>query len=232
MFRWESLAAPEVSCSAQSLRGCISVLCALLSDSRCTCKISRSSCITPKATLHSPVYAGGFRVLLYTSTRSPKCSYNLRRNFCSLRDARQVYIRNTACCVHVCKARAVPVKFLCASRVLREFMIPPSCTLGLTRANTSYYVHVRKARAVPVKFLYASRVSQEFMIPPSRTLGLTRGNTPCYVHVRKARAVPVKFLRASRMPREFMILPSRTLGLTRANTSCYVHVRCKEVWNS
>ena len=201
------------------------MLCAPLSVSWRACKISRSSCITPKATLHPPVYAGGFRALLYISSRSPKCPYNLRRNFCSLRDARQVYIRNTACCVHVCKARAVPVKFLCASRLFREFMIPPSCTLGLTRANTSYYVHVHKARAVPVKFLHASRVSREFMIAPSRTLVLTRGNTPCHVHIRKARAVPVKFLRASHMPREFMIPPSRTLGLTRANTSCYVHIR-------
>ena len=200
MFRWESLVAPEVSCSAWSLCGRILVLCAPLSVSRRACKISCSSCITHKATLHPPVYAGGFKALLYISSRSPKCSFNLRRNFCSLRDARQVYIRNTACNVHVRKSCAVPVTFLCASLMLREFMIPPSCTLGLTRANTSCYVHVRKARAVPVKFLRASRVPREFMIPPSRTLGLTTANTPCYVQVRKARAVPVKFLRASRMP--------------------------------
>ena len=82
----------------------------------------------------------------------------MRRNFCSLGDARQVYIGNTGCYVRVRKARAVPVKFLRASRMPREFMIPPSRTLGLTRANTSCYVHVRKARAVPVEFLRASRV--------------------------------------------------------------------------
>ena len=200
MFRWESLAAPVVSCSAWSLRGHISVLCAPLSVSRRACKISYSSRITHKATLHPPVYAWCFKALLYISSRSPKCSYNLRRNFCSLGDARQVYIGNTGCYVRVRKARAVPVKFLCASRVPREFMIPPSRTLGCTRANTPCYVHVRKARAVPVKFLRASRMPREFMIPPSRTLGLTRANTSCYVHVRKARAVPVEFLRASRVP--------------------------------
>ena len=158
MFRWESLAAPIVSCSAWSLRGCILVLCAPLSVTRRTWKISYSSRITHKATLHPPVYAGGFNALLYISSRSPKCSYNLRRNLCSLGDAWQVYTGNTACYVNVRKARAVPVKFLCASRMLREFKIPPSCTLGLTRANTSCYVHVRKTHAVPVEFLRASRV--------------------------------------------------------------------------
>ena len=139
-------------------------------------------------------------MLLYISSRSPKCSYNLRRNFCSLRDAQEVYIGNTGCYVRVGKARAVPVKFLRASHVPREFMIPPSRTLGRTRANTPCYVHVRKAPAVPVKFLRTSRMPREFMIPPTRTLGLTRANTSCYVHVRKARAVPVEFLRASRVP--------------------------------
>ena len=200
VFCWESLAAPEVSCSARSLRGGITGLCAPLSVSRRACKISRSSCITPKATLHPPVYAGGFRALLYISSRSPKCLYNLPRKFCSLRDAQQVYRRNTACCVHVRKAREVPVKFLGTFRVLPEFMIPPSCTLGLTRANTSCYVHIRKSRAVHVKFLRASLVSREFMIPPSWTLGLTGGNTPYYVHVRKARAVAVELLGALCVP--------------------------------
>ena len=60
VFHWESLAAPEVSCSARSLRGGISVLCAPLSVSCRAYKISYSSCITYKATLHSPVYVGGF----------------------------------------------------------------------------------------------------------------------------------------------------------------------------
>ena len=200
VFRSESLAAPEVSCSAWSLRGHISVLCATLSVSCRACQISYSSCITHKATLHPPVYAGGFKALLYISSRSPKCTYNLRRNFCSLGDARQVYIGNTGCYVRVRKACAIPVKFIRASRVSREVMIPPSRTLGLTRGHTPCYMHVRKARAVPVKFLCASPMSREFMIPPSHTPGLTRANTSCYVHVHKARAVRVEFLHASRVP--------------------------------
>ena len=200
VFRWESLAAPVVSGSVWSLCGRILVLCAPLSVSRRAWKISYSSRITHKANLHSPMYAWCFKAFLYISSRSPKCSYNLRRNFGSLGDARQVYIGNTACYVYVRKARAVPVKFLCASRRLREFMIPPSCMLGLTRGNTSCFVHVRNARAVPVKFLRASCMPREFMIPPSRTLGLTRANTSCYMPVRKARAVPVEFLRTSPVP--------------------------------
>ena len=200
LFRWESLSAPVVSCSAWSLRGHILVLCAPLSVLRRGCKISYSSRITHKATLHPPVYAWCFKALPYISSHSPKCSYNLRRNFCSLGDPRQVYIGNTVCYVHVRKALAVPVKFLYTSRMLREFMIPPSCTLGLARANTLCYVHVRKARAVPMKFLRASRMPREFRIPSSRTLGLTRANTSCCVRVRGACAVPVEFLRASCVP--------------------------------
>ena len=64
----------------------------------------------------------------------------MRRNFCSLRDALQIYIENTSCYMHVRKALAVPVKFLCASRMSRGFMIPPFSTLGLTRANTVCYM--------------------------------------------------------------------------------------------
>ena len=60
VFCWESLAAPEVPHSAWSLCGRISVLCAPLSVLRHACKISYSSCITHKATLHPHVYAGGF----------------------------------------------------------------------------------------------------------------------------------------------------------------------------
>ena len=103
LFRWESLAAPVVSYSAWSLRGHILVLCAPMSVSQCACKISYCSRITHKATLHPPVYASSwcFKALLYISSRSPKYSYNLRRNFCSHGDARQVYIGNTACYVHV-----------------------------------------------------------------------------------------------------------------------------------
>ena len=131
VFCCESLAAPVVSCSAWSFCGRIVVLCAPLSVSWRPCKISYSSCISHKATLHPPVYAVGFKALLYISSRSPKRSYNLRHNLCSLGDVRQVYIGNTTCYVHVRKARALPVKFLNASRMLQEFMITPSCTLGL-----------------------------------------------------------------------------------------------------
>ena len=117
VFRWESRAAPVVSYSAWSLHGRILVLCAPLSVSRHACKISYSSRITHKATLHPPIYAGGYKVRLYISSCSPQCSFNLRRNVCSHRDARQVYIDNTAYYVHVCKARAVPVEFLRTSCV-------------------------------------------------------------------------------------------------------------------
>ena len=88
VFCWESLAAPVVTCSAWSLRGRILVLCAPLSNSRRTCKISYSSRMTHKATLHPPVYAVGFKALLYISSRSPKCSYNLRRNLFTLGEVR------------------------------------------------------------------------------------------------------------------------------------------------
>ena len=130
------------------------MLCAPLSVFRRGWTISYCSRITYKATLHPPVYAGSFieqpvsvtyssvtlQALLYTSSGSPKRSYNLRRNFCSLRDALQIYIGNTSCYVHVRKALAVPVKFLHASRMPRGFMITPFSTLGLTRANTVCYV--------------------------------------------------------------------------------------------